>query len=300
MVATYPSAGQGLECGLDSPPECGVPRDAKIEFRFDRFLLPSTAVRQAFRIYTGSEDLSFTTQPEYDLVERVVTFSLPNGALFQPGVRYSVELFVPASDDAGGFRAFDDAPLAEGDVPLTFDFRTQQIEPPAAPPDPAPWTCDQVVDVFGGSTPAWSAGTCHSGRNARMGLRLESRAALIQTAIGEVAHQTMVGSKASAVLSNPPRMGVQMARIHAGQPENSYLLYKLIRNPNIYRDPSGVGCTTVHEVPLPAGTCPEPSEEESQRLADYFVRGLPMPRNSHVVDVRGLQRWIKSGAPCAE
>ena len=312
MVAVYPAPGEGTECGLSSPDDCGAPRETTLELRFDRYLLPATAVRQSIRIYTGSEDLTLFTQPAYDVVERVLVYSLPDGGLLEPGVRYTVELAIPKQDEDFGFRAFDGALLAEGPVPLTFDFRTRKSEtPPPDPPPPAPPTYESTCDLLDALAPAsdptkgagCSSNSCHGGKDARMGLRLDNNEGLAQTAIDRVAHQTESGAKTGVSLQNPPRLGVNMPIIDLGRPDNSYLMYKLLRNPANFSGNPGVGCTTVHQVPLPAGECPEPSAAESERLASYFVRGVPMPYNDRSADLRRLQRWIRSSigfTPCAE
>lgn len=65
VVATYPASGQGTECGpsdggveAGSPASCGVPINAAIELRLDRYLRPSTAVRQSIHVYSGDKDNS--------------------------------------------------------------------------------------------------------------------------------------------------------------------------------------------------------------------------------------------------
>lgn len=308
MVATHPAPGAGTECGLNSPDDCGVPRDTTLELRFDRYLLPVTAVRQSITIYSGNEELSLFAQPEYDLVERVVVYELPK---LEPGARYTVELLVPKTEDDLGFRAFDQAPLEEADIPLSFDFRTQKLEPP--PPDPSapppyipPYntTC-KLLDALGlGEDPKQyarcSTNSCHGGTAARMGLRLDGATGLVQTALGRVAHQTETGAKTGVPLEHPPRLGVNMPIIDRGRPDNSYLMYKLLRNPRNFSGEPGVGCTTIHKVPLPPGVCPEPTAAESARLHDYFVRGLPMPHNDRSADLRGIQAWIRDTTIAAE
>lgn len=270
-----------------------MPRDTTLELRFDRYLLPDTAIRQSVAIYSGSADSTDIPLPEYDVVERVVVYRL---AQLEPGVRYTVELTIPKQEGDFGFRAFDGAPLAEGDVPLSFDFRTRKTPPPT--PDPAPLpayqtTCELLDALVPVSGAGCSAGTCHGGDNPRMGLRLDSAFGLATTAVDRVAHQTERGVRAGVALDDPPRLGVNMPIIDRGKPENSYLMYKLLRNPANFRGNPGVGCTTVHAVPLPDGVCPEPSAAESQRLADYFVIGLPMPYNDSSADLRAIQAWIR-------
>lgn len=303
-MAAHPAPGAGTECGLTSADDCGVPRNTTIELRFDRYLLPSTAVRQSIAIYSGSEEVSLFSQPVYDVVERVVIFR-PLGEL-APGARYTVELRQPKEDDDFGFRAFDQAPIAEGDVPLSFDFRTKKTPPSAAEVDAArdkeldpenkfAKNCD-VFPALGPKQAGCATPTCHGGETPRMGLKLGGLGGLTSTAIGEVAHQTESGAQAGVPLRNPPRMGVNMPVIEAKNPANSYLLYKLLINPSNFNGSPGIGCESVHSVPLPPGVCPEPTREEVERLTGYFVRGLPMPYNDRSVDLRKLQSWIRAHA----
>ncbi|MCC6899590.1 MAG: hypothetical protein IT377_11480 [Polyangiaceae bacterium] len=239
-------------------------------------------------------------QPEYDVVERVLVYRLPEGAKLEPGTRYTVELLTPSADDDFGFRAFDGAPLGVGEVPLRFDFRTRKsatVPPPPTSPVFAD-TCSLLEALAPGVPESKRAGcasnSCHGGADARMGLRLDNAEGLAQTAIDHVAHQTESGVHAGQTLENPPRLGVNMPIIDRGRPENSYLMYKLLLSSSNFRGNPGVGCTTVHQVALPAEVCPEPTAAESARLAAWFVRGSPMPQNDRSVDLRGLQAWIRN------
>lgn len=295
VVATYPAAGSGLECGVDSPADCGVPRDASLELRFDRYLDPSTAIRQAVQVYTGDPELSVFFQPEYDVVERVLVFKLLPGARLAPGARYTVEIVRAAAPDDYGLRAFDGAPVGEGDAPLVFDFRTRRLDLPERVEPSEPATCADALAAF--QTGGCAAVTCHGSPTPPMGLNLSSREGLLTTAINRVAHQAETGSKAGAPLEDPPRVGTQMPIIDPGRPANSYLLYKLVRKDRNF-DATQLGCSTVHRV-AQAGTCPKPSQGESARLREWFVRGEPMPLSAErQIDPRPLQSWIRSGAAC--
>ena len=80
ILATYPEDGAGLDCA-SSDVECGVPIDTTIEVRFDRFLLPSTAVRQSILFYSGRalnppvSGIIPEIVPAYDPLERVVRYT---------------------------------------------------------------------------------------------------------------------------------------------------------------------------------------------------------------------------------
>jgi hypothetical protein len=323
VIATHPAAGAGLECGIDAPPECGVARNTAIQIRLDRYLLPATAVRQAIRLYSGSPDAhSPFTQPEYDVVERVL-FYRPLGEL-QPNATYTVEIIIPGEDDAEGLRAFDGAPLAEGPVPLTFDFHTNALpsEGERFPMEEA--GCADALAIFSQASTCSDA-SCHvrsgssdcplgQARDAdgrcvdvpRQGLVLSDALGLLTTAISKVAHQTELGSKSGVTLEDPPRFGVQMPIIDPGRPDNSYLFYKLLRRPENF----GTDCDTRYDVGFAAGSdCVPPGAAESARLREWFVRGEPMPpavdattglalKHLQRSDLRTIQAWIREGARC--
>jgi len=304
LVASYPSDGEGLDCQPSSA-DCGVPTNAPIELRFDRYLDPSTAVRQAMAVYSGSEDNAVFLEPEYDVVERVVRYRHFSGLTFTPGVLYTVELIVPSQDHPDGFRAFDGAPIAEGEAPLRFNFRTRENAGPQPSPSPTPG-CRDMLDLFARptSTGAMCSGSgCHR-PPAPMGLDLSSGRGLATTAIGAVAHEAATGPRPDTPLEDPPRVGVQMPVVDPGRPGNSYLIYKLIRNTDNFSAPAGP-CATNYQVLLPKGQCLPPSPAESTRLREWFVTGQPMPlartsaAHPHLeqADLRAIQSWIAAGAP---
>jgi hypothetical protein len=150
-----------------------------------------------------------------------------------------------------------------------------------------------------------------------MGLLLDSELGLKTTAISRMAHQTDLGSKGSSTLEDPARFGVQMPIIDPKQPENSYLLYKLLRRAENFDtaddDPTnGIAgiCETRYQVGFaPGGPCIPPPPEEAQRLREWFVRGEPMPAGENPAtgqpvkqlqrsELRTIQAWIREGAEC--
>jgi hypothetical protein len=138
-----------------------------------------------------------------------------------------------------------------------------------------------------------------------MGLSLDSAEGLLETAISEVAHQTERGAESGVVLRDPERFGIQMPVLDPGQPGNSYLLYKLLRNPASHRaGPASAGiCETLYDVPL-AADCLEPPSDELARLREWFVLGSPMPlpgaggRPVSRDALRELARFVAAGADC--
>ncbi len=289
-----------MECSATSPDDCGVPRDSPILLRFSRYLRPSTAVRQSIHVTSGDADVSSGfLQPEYDVIERVLVFRRQEGALLEPGALYTIELVVPSDTSVFGLEAFDGAPLAEGTVPLKFDFRAARAAPPMREPPPAREPTPNLGGLFG----SCASVSCHNSAASaeqdvpRMGLDLASTQGLRETAIARVAHQTDLSGKAGVVLENPPRFGVGVPVIDPNRPSNSYLLYKLLRKPGNF---GGDTCTTRYsELPLAGGECLY-QEDESERLREWFVRGDPMPRGKDskidMQQLRGIQAWIRGGA----
>lgn len=289
-----------MDCTPQSPDDCGIPRDAPILLRFDRYLRPSTAVRQSIRVTSGSEEVSAGfLQPEYDVIERVLVFRRQKGALLEPGALYTIELVAPSEDSEFGLEAYDGAPLVNGDVPLRFDFRAARAAPPDREPPPAREAVPTDVTFFG----TCNNTACHNSAESatsdvpRMGLDLASVQGIKTTAISKVAHQTDFAAKVGVPLENPARFGVNLPVIDPNRPGNSYLLYKLLRKPENYGPD---GCTSRYtDLPLAQGECLY-REDESERLREWFVRGDAMPRGADqavTLDrMREIQAWIRGGA----
>lgn len=309
VVATSPSAEQGTDCVADGPRDCGVPVTARIELRFDRFLAPHTISRSLVELYTGNRTFIVGLVPTYDVLERVLVFR-PGGALIA-GALYTVEIKLP-DEDGQGLSAFDGALLEAGPVPLRYHFFTAREpsalharEPSAAGAaalEQAP-DCGQVLGAFQRSGCA-DAG-CHMGGSSALGLDLSTRAGLAATAAGRVARQTDLGTGQGLVLENPARFGVGMARIHPFKPENSYLIYKLLRNRENFRwAEDGDACRSAYGVGLPRGACAAPPEEELERLRDWFVLGDAMPTGPKAAMTReqlgSVHAWIAAGANCSD
>lgn len=327
LLAAFPRNG----CGIGADPDCTMPPNGRIVLRFDRFLNPATVNRQAIRVFSGdpatSPGLIFNVV--YDPVERVAEFRLASGYRFQPGALYRYELVVPRAADDYGIRAFDGAPIAEGDAPLgaSFIVDTSDVE---EPPDLPPPTCSDIVKhVFSSELGNCTGARCHrSSGNVVDGkdvgaapheLWLDSRANLLHTAVGRVARQTEVGD----VSGGPPlergeRFGVRMALIDPKNPGGSYLMYKLLRNPQNYEPCGATGggpfCTPADAsvsghlwLPLAKHQSLRPSAEELERLHEWFVRGQPMPLDPDgrglslgLDGLRAVSDFIAAGADCSE
>jgi hypothetical protein len=115
----------------------GVPLVTSIRVQFDRFLAPTSTVRQSICVQSCTVGPSAQCDgqcigglsPEYDPVDRVVVWK---NASLVAGLRYNVRLLVPTSDDdPNGIRSIDGAPL---DNEYTFAFTAG--DPNKMPGDP--------------------------------------------------------------------------------------------------------------------------------------------------------------------
>jgi hypothetical protein len=301
-VSSEPANGAGLDCDPYAD-DCGIPTDIAITLRFDRFLLPSSAVRQSMAVYTGvpsNPALPATNQraelsPRYDLIERSVRYVFPAGFTLHPKTLYTIELPVYTDETGYGFRAFDGAPL-EGNTPvrLAFFTGTGPARTLAASPDPP--ACDEVLALLDGCR------GCHGALDGDvappMGLSLDGWDDIHTTAIGKVAHQTEIGETTGVTNEAPARFGVNMPIIDPDRPENSYLMYKLLVRPEAYEPGASDDCVEPE-------SCVPPDTEELERLRAWFVRGEPMPALAageesfiHHAALAALQAFIRDGATC--
>jgi hypothetical protein len=139
------------------------------------------------------------------------------------------------------------------------------------------------------------------------------------TAIGRVAHETEFGDSSGVPLQDSPRFGVQMPIIDPKNPGNSYLLYKLLRDPKnfepcaderlspICSTPANLELSSYAKLPLAESESVLPSAEESTRLREWFVRGEAMPfprgemdRGVSLQGLRAITAFIAAGADCSE
>jgi hypothetical protein len=226
----------------------------------------------------------------------VVTFTPSYGGRLLPGVVYQVELPLPDENQYGsGFRAFDGVPLEKGPVGLKWSFQTAQVADGAVPDAPPP-SCEQAVRTL--ASAGCSEASCHSsGRNAPLGLSLQTTKDLRETAIARVAHESGASATPTTALESPPRFGTSMPIIDPGSPHTSFLVYKLLENPGNF-GPDG-GCSeTLHKVRMPHGTCVLAPKAERDRLAGWFVDGDSMPPGNGslpggIADLRSLLRFIE-------
>ena len=256
MVWTYP-ANEAMD----------VPRTFSIRVQFDRFLMPSTAVRGALCIQaatvggeaTGTQNCEPAgIEVQYDPVDRVGTWIIRGKIL--PSTRYNVRLFAPTDPwDVNGVRAFDGVPLEKE---FTFAFTTDGKESPGLEPPrhlgfcdtrrlctlPA-GACDPTTSVAVTKSPhqfltgnCTSGGSCHGSGPGGAGpsgsvLRFDDDGAgggftaavrhLVEKSV--VARATATGVDPTAPSRNVlAPFGHNMPYIDATNPGNSFLLYKVI------------------------------------------------------------------------
>lgn len=314
VVDMFPRNG----CGSGVRESCTVPTDATITIRFDRFLDPATVNRQAVFVYTGDRSFGspFTFDVGYDPIERVVEFRLGSSRPYEPNKLYQYELLVPKHPGDFGIRAFDGAPLAEGDVPLRGSFVIGDEPAPVVEAPPAP-TCEVIVSDVLRKLGRCAGSECHRrGGNLTLDtmkdlgdaphqLYLDSPNDFALSARDRVARQTEVGDVSGGhpqersdavvvvdddgnrtVISPAVRFGVRMALVAPRSPGASYLLYKLLVDRDNYRDCSD---------PSQSELCALPGPCESSHPA------LPLPEGECLTppeeELERLREWFVRGAP---
>ena len=326
LVGIYPNDG----CGVGDSPDCTVPTNVTLTFRFDRFLNPATVNRQAIRLYTGAPEVAIGAPPfevTYDPIERVAEFRTPPGYALVPNVLYQLELVVPEGPDDFGIRAFDGAPLTETDIPLHGSFFTSPDSLDVAP-EPA-FTCPDIVGKGSSVFSTCTGAECHQkGDNAvggvaladaPYGLWLDDPRHFTLSAVNRVARETETGDQSGGVpTERGARFGVHMALVDPRNPGGSYLIYKLLRNPSNFEpcpagsslgvcSQAGDPAVSAHAaLPLAKGELITPPQAELDRLQEWFVRGAGMPRprgderplSVHLQGLRAVSRFIAAGADC--
>jgi len=291
VVAIEPHAAQGLDCENGA---CGFDPNAPIRLKFDRWLLPTTAVRQSVSLYTQGTQLGVFLRPDYDVTARSLSYR-PDTPL-APGTVYILEIGDADKVPGGfGFRSFDGNALGST---TTFAFRTSQSvqTPPPADALPAAPACDRVVAAL--ASAGCTRGGCHSGNSPTMGLLLESPSGLVSTAIDHVARETETGTDVTEQVVSGGRFGTQMPIIDGGRPENSYLIYKLLIGKWLNRE-----LAARPTAPFAANAL---SQDAIDRARAWFIEFGAMPPDeigypegvSPLELVSELQSWIRAGASC--
>lgn len=261
-------------------------------------------VKNAIRVYTGTPtNAAPPTAPYYDVLTGELTFAFQNE--LRPGLLYQVEF---AAEREGGdslLRAFDGAPLPRHELSDGWSFVTARRRDGTLDAPVRRATCDEVLPVLAESC---ATSCCHAGPTPAMGLALGSREAL-QGAVNRVARQTETGDAVGATFDDPARFGVGMPILAPNRANGSYLVYKLLLDPeNLSPCAEGAPCAAFLDL-AGAGSCRPFPEEERRRLAEWFVLGAAMPldrecdgqaahRHLDCASLRAVTSWIDSGARC--
>ncbi|MGA2449951.1 MAG: hypothetical protein ABTD50_14830 [Polyangiaceae bacterium] len=208
-----------------------LPANGTAELAFDRLLSPVCISRQTFSLH-DVDGYYLTPVVGYDPVARIV--SLTSLWPLDPNHVYEVDALAPSGPtDVNGVRSIDGATLAQS--PLGIAFSIGPSDPgPLLPSAPVMDFCRDINPIF---TNKCAMSGCHGSSLPAAGLRLDSPQGIALTAIGLVAHGADTGPTASAL---PPvvTFGTNMPLIDpgagspaAGNPANSWLLYKLLLAP---------------------------------------------------------------------
>jgi hypothetical protein len=268
--------------------------------------LPVTATRQAICVQSllnhpaslADCPEAVFLEPTYDPVLREATFrQSPMDPPLTPGTAYELTVFVADTPATSGFLSFDGTPLpaiarfefgvsANRGHPPQYDVISQVNHYCHGPV----YGCKgegcprSVAQIFGSQ--GCGVASCHGGSPLSEGLGLDTPAHLAATAIGRTAHETQDGENAQIPDESPPRFGRAMPVLDPAAPGNSYLVYKLLANPD-----------TPLENPFPGGAA------ELARMQEKIVVGMPMPPsqapNAALLpgEPEWLSEWILQGAP---
>jgi len=197
-----------MDCDAYSP-NCGVPANRPLTFQFDRWLLPSTAVRQSISVYAAHSTSTSFMLPRYELLTRTVTY-WPSGAL-APGLVYVLSIENSATHPNGwGFAAYDGRALARATIPDDIVFRTRNVDPVHALPSTPMRFCRDALAAF--TEAGCTAANCHRTRDAESspaGLRLD-RASGLKDALGRVARATDRAGTSGKMSVNSERFGMNL------------------------------------------------------------------------------------------
>ncbi len=300
VVGQYPAASQAL------------PSDGRIEFAFNRYLLPFSVSRQSFVLHASGSGAAMNPTVDYDPVARTVTITPLSDAPLQVGQSYEVDI------NAGLLRAIDGAELDPNQT-TAFTFLVEAGDG-GTPAVPSVDYCHDIAPIFVGCS------GCHSATGQYAGLSLSSPAAIAATAVGKTAHGANTGLQSTPEPPGPV-FGVDTPIIDpgsgtgGGDPANSWLLYKVLlgyppaTSAVIYSGCDGgtylpADVTKAHLDVQPALTN-EANDGERANLANEVPgREMPFPLstaalanpalNTGTLTVDELERvnlWIGAGAP---
>jgi hypothetical protein len=229
--------------------EQNVSRRPELRIWFDRRLSPASVHRGTVRLRSGPQRVFLAVRVD-PLTRAIVARPFGDG-LLEPGTVY--RLIVE------GVRDLDTRTLAD---PETFAFRTSEAEgaDPLPPRPSVPW--GRVAPLFDASC---ASSGCHGSQRPALGLDLSSASGVRATAIGVASRQVAGGGGSEGV--SPVRglegMRIIDAFVGAGQPETSYLMYKVLGDSHILGDP----------MPPPGSGPANALEMEQLRLLSDWIRG---------------------------
>lgn len=317
-------------------PGRNLPVDGTIQIAFDRYLLPASITRQSVAVLDASGAAVDPVLTTYDPVSRTVSVSGSTSTWLTPGLSYKLKFTIPPDEDVDdrGLRAIDRAtldlnqpliaPQPVGPAGLEIAFFAEEAKGQKAVKDVS--FCGDVMPIF---SMKCVSGVCHAGStevDQAAGLVLDSFTGIQKTAIGRIANGASSGGRSIAAGPRAPRrvFGVDMPIIQPGEPDNSWLLYKieLAREPVIdtglndaFICNSKAGADTValptsdpfrFDVKIDA-----PSDFERSVLSDYVLgREMPFPQAGGPTSSRDqgltfderqrIRLWIAQGAKLEE
>ncbi len=311
--ATQPTAKIRL-LGANVGPNQTLPANGAVQLAFDRYLLPSTQIRQSIQLVTVAGEPVEPPVVQYDPVARTVTLSSMAGTKWlAEGQTYRVVAGIPENKDANGFRALDGATL---ETPISITFlvgppRTVELDPPV----------DFCVDVLPIFSAKCSGSACHSSGDvsrpsvAAASLVLDSSIGVQGTAINRVSQAANTGARFNESAAGKV-FGVNMPLIAPNNPGNSWLLYKILLAPPPASVPAHSPYTCAKAPPSATPAAPYtplapysevPSPNEQAVLQDNVLgREMPFPVAQPTAyeslpltfaERQIVRAWISRGAP---
>jgi hypothetical protein len=289
LLSVQPKDGEGLDCDWSSP-DCGIAANRPLVFRFDRWLLPSTATRQSISLAIDQSSYGVFTEPTYDLLRRQITYYAGSGLV--PGQVYVLKLADAEQDPSGfGFAAYDGrSPEPKELFPRVF--RAGHPSPDFQRVTRAAVNCHQALAAFRDA--GCASKKCHQGGadpRPAAGLSLGDRSGVSQ-AVGRIARTTDRAPQSGRVSVQPQRFGLNMALITPKESAYSLLMYRMLVGKDAYRDVQG----RLTETP--------PSDKEFIFAQTWFGVSGPMPPEdvgfpsgiSPIEQVSKIDSWIRDGA----
>jgi hypothetical protein len=294
----------------------GYTVDQPIRVAFNRFLDPRTVTRQSVLI----QDLNGNAVTEeliaYDPVTLTISLSNPGAPLawLTPKQQYQVVLNVPSYEGGGpsGLQAIDGATLP---APLTLQFTAGPSAEPPFSGVPAMQFCRDVYPIFSNNC---SFSGCHaafqdggfgsSDGGPRLGMDLASQQSFRKTALNQIADESNTGPLAATGAWSPGTtpFGVDMAIVAAGEPGNSWMMYKILLAMPVPPDAAyDFGSQPAMSAYASALVSPI-SASERAILSNYILgQSMPYPGIAHTEpssstlsegDMERLSTWIAQGA----